>query len=186
MKKAAFIILLIGMLSVHNLKAQNKVSFFEEHIDFSIDKDYFTINGIYSFCNHSGVKVNQTILFPFAVEVTEIDSIRIVNLKTSSGIGFNPSGKLISFTIPILPNDTVDINLFYRQKTSVSNKYIITSTKAWGKPLEKADYSLTADKDISIKTFSYTPDSFNKKRKIYFWHKENFMPETDFIVTLND
>ena len=184
MMKIKIIILLTYSLSYFNSNAQNQVSFFEEYIDFSIDKQHFTINGIYSFCNYSDREINQPILFPFADDVLEIDSIRVVNLKTSSNVAFTKSGKYISFVLKIMPKDTVDLNIYYRQKTVSSNKYIITSTKAWGKPLEKAFYSLTVDKGINIKSFSYQPDSFKKKKRIYFWKKDNFMPDEDFIVTI--
>ena len=186
MKKAKFFVLLICSLGLFNSYSQNLISFFEEHIDFALDKQYFTINGIYSFCNHSDREINQSILFPFADEVSEIDSIRIVNLKSSSNVAFTKSGKYISFNLSIMPKDTVELNIYYRQKTTISNKYIITSTKSWGKPLEKAFYSLTVSQGVKIKSFSYQPDLFKKKKRTYFWKKENFMPENDFIVIIEN
>jgi hypothetical protein len=82
--------------------------------------------------------------------------------------------------------DSVDIHIYYRQKSATSNKYILTSTQSWSKPLEKAIYTLTVDDDIKIKHFSYNPDDVQmiNKRKVYFWKKQDFMPETDFEVVL--
>jgi hypothetical protein len=164
------------------LKAQNQVSFFEEHIDFSIDDKYFSINGIYSFYNNSYELVNKHIAFPFAGNTSMIDSIRVFDLNKMQFLEFKTREKSISFILTLSPRDTLDINIFYRQYTSNKNTYIITSTQAWGKPLEKAVYTLTTAKDIIIKSFSYNPDTFiyAKGSKVYYWWKYNFMPQIDF------
>lgn len=169
------------------MQAQNDVSFFEEHIDFQIDSSYFTINGIYSFYNNSNGLVNQKIIFPFADKTTKIDSIRVLNLNTLKSTRFLRLDNAISFDLNIAAKDTVDINIFYRQRIAVENKYIITSTQSWGKPLEKAVYTLTTEVNQKIKSFSYEPDSSDSghNKKIYFWRKNQFMPKLDFIVTLD-
>ena len=181
-----FAIVLLG--TVFNLKAQEGVLFFEEHIDFSIDSNYFCINGIYSFQNKNNRDINQQIIFPFADELTKIDSIRIVNLNLDKKIDFSRKDNSVRFAVFLPANDTVDINIFYRQKTSAKNKYIITSTQFWEKPLEKAVYTLTAEQNIKIKSFSYLPDSIEEfnDRKLYIWEKYNFMPKEDFEIILEE
>lgn len=186
MKLYVFAVFVLLVSCFIELKAQTPVSFFEEHIDFTLNKQYFTINGVYSFRNNSDKSVNQPIIFPFADEVLNIDSIRVENLSASIKVPFKKKEKHIEFELKISSKDTVDINIFYRQKTSQINTYIISSTQSWGKPLEKAIYTLTADKKIKINSFSYLPNSVkqNKKIKTYFWRKENFMPKNEFTITL--
>ena len=76
------LLLCLILISVYSyLIAQNSVSFFEEHIDFKLDSKFFSINGIYSFYNNSNEIVNQKIIFPFAVKVNMIDSIKIIDLN---------------------------------------------------------------------------------------------------------
>lgn len=166
--------------------AQTNVSFYEEHIDFTLDSCYFCINGIYSFCNVTDMIINQNIIFPFACKSVDIDSVYIVNLKTKQFIPFHESERSVNFSLMLPAKDSVDIHIYYRQKSATSNKYILTSTQSWGKPLEKAIYTLTVDDDIKIKHFSYNPDDVQmiNKRKVYFWKKQDFMPETDFEVVL--
>ncbi len=185
-KPILWFVLLIGCYSL-NLRAQKPVSFFEEHIDFALESEYFSINGIYSFCNTSGTEINQTIIFPFADKTTTIDSIRIVNLNSGKTIKFQRLESSVLFNFTLSPKDTVDVNIFYRQKISVVNKYIITSTQTWGKPLEKAVYTLTTEKTLKIKSFSYPPDSVEaiKDKRIYFWEKQQFMPTSDFEITID-
>jgi len=171
-----------------NAQAQSPVSFFEEHIDFTLDNRYFSINGIYSFHNSADKTVNQSIIFPFTDKTTTIDSIRIINLNTSRKIKFDRLDSSVSFSFMLQPKDTVDINIFYRQKVTGTNKYIITSTQSWGKPLEKAIYTLTTAKDLKIKSFSYVPDSSKKinDKMLYSWRKEHFMPQVEFEVTIKE
>ena len=187
MKKIVFILFVLIGTNFH-LKSQGGVLFFEEYIDFSIDSDYFCVNGIYSFQNRNTQDINQQIIFPFADEAKEIDSIRVINLYLDKKIDFSRINNFIRFTVYLPVNDTVDVNIFYRQKTSVENKYIITSTKSWGKPLEKAVYTLTTDKNIKIKSFSYFPDSVKEfeDKNLYIWEKHNFMPKEDFEIILDE
>jgi len=188
MKKFIAFLFVVFFGTTFYLKAQGGVLFFEEYIDFSLDSDYFSVNGIYSFQNRNNQDIEQQILFPFADVSTEIDSIRVVNLYSGRKIDFSRRGNFIRFAVFLPVNDTVDVNIFYRQKTSAKNTYIISSTQSWGKPLEKAVYTLTAEKNIKIKSFSYSPDSVKKldDRKIYFWEKYNFMPKHEFEIILYD
>ena len=185
-KHSLYLCLLFVSLSFYQ-QAQNHVSFFEEHIDFTLDAGYFVINGIYSFHNDAEKDISQQIVFPFADKTATIDSIRIVNLSTGGKIRFDrlENSVLFHFTLP--SKDTVDVNIFYRQKISTLNKYIITSTQSWGKPLEKAVYTLTTDRNLKIKSFSYTPDSTGMaaNKRLYFWKKQHFMPKMDFEITID-
>ena len=171
-----------------NLKAQSGVLFLEEYIDFSLDSNYFSINGIYSFQNKNNRAVNQQIMFPFADKSTEIDSIRVVNLYSGEKIDFIRKDSFIYFAVYLPVNDTVDVNIFYRQKTSTKNKYILSSTQFWGNPLKTAIYTLTAEKNLKIKSFSYSPDSVKELENstLYTWKKHDFMPKDDFEVMLDE
>lgn len=180
---------IVGILSfVFFTEAQNTVSFFEEHIDFSLENNYFTINGIYSFASKTGNSEVQQIIFPFDNETDLIDSIRIFNLNTFRNIEFKRLKNSVYFKISVPANDTVDLNIFYRQKISKTNKYIITSTQSWGQPLKKAVYTLTTDTNLKIKSFTYEPNSdrITNNKKVYLWEMQDFMPKNDFIITIND
>ena len=177
------IILLTGSFPI---EAQERISFFEEHIDFELDSVYFTINGIYSFRNLTNKNLNERIIFPFAEETTQIDSVCIINLNDLSRIRFERLKKAVVFFIDMPPRDTVDVNIFYRQKTAEKNTYIITSTQTWKQPLKKAIYTLTTSLPVDEKRFSY-PFIYKEKitdKILYRWEKSDFMPEKEFDVVL--
>jgi hypothetical protein len=178
------IILLTGSLPVWS---QEKISFFEEYIDFELDSIHFSINGIYSFKNLSEKRVSQRIIFPFAVETNQIDSIHILNLNDLNQIQFQRLKNAIEFYIIVAPCDTIDVNIFYRQKVTKTNTYIITSTQSWNKPLEKAVYTLISSLLVNEKQFSYPfvyKDVVNGKF-LYRWEETNFMPDKEFIVVID-
>lgn len=181
-----WICLFFSICNLH-IQAQNQVSFYEEYIDFTVDSNYFCINGIYSFSNASDRAVNQNVIFPFACGTTEIDSVCIVNINTHEPVFYRKSDCSVNFSFMLPAKDSVDIHIYYRQRSATNNKYILTSTQSWGKPLEKAIYTLTVDDDLKVKYLSYTPDDVQKTKNciVYFWRKKRFMPEVDFEVVLD-
>ncbi|MCL2650847.1 MAG: hypothetical protein FWD60_07460 [Candidatus Azobacteroides sp.] len=178
------IILLIGILPVY---AQEKISFFEEHIDFELDSAYFNINGIYSFYNPTDTEINQRIIFPVAVEMTQVDSIDIINLNDLNRIQFQRLKKAFTFFINMPPLDTVDVNIFYKQKTAKENTYIITSTQSWKQPLKQAVYTLTTSLPMDEEKFSYpsTSKEIINGKILYRWEKTNFMPDKEFEMIVD-
>jgi hypothetical protein len=177
---------ILTFLFLNNLLSQRPVSFPSEYIDFTIDSNYFTINGIYTFKNNKEKFSNINILFPFAVKTATIDSIRILNLNTLKDLKFKRLEQAISFSLQVPPNNTVELNIFYRQPTVTKNTYILTTTKSWGAALEEARYSLTTNRNLKIISFSFEPDSSNKNsiNKTYYWNKKDFTPVVDFEVIL--
>ncbi|MGE5395819.1 MAG: hypothetical protein ACM3P1_13835 [Candidatus Saccharibacteria bacterium] len=187
MKKSILFSLLIVLSLPIWLMAQNPVAFFEEHIDFALDSSSFCINGIYSFYNSSQEMVIQPILFPFAVTTESIDSIKVVDLNRQQLLSYKMMTNAIAFTINILPKDTLDIHIFYRQKASERNTYILTTTESWSRPLDYASYSLNAPSKMNIEAFSYQPDSIKVtgKHRLYKWRKHNFLPKHDFDIIID-
>lgn len=184
-------LLLLGLLVFafcSDALAQRNVSFYEEYIDFSLDSSSFCVNGIYSFVNVTDKEIHQQIMFPFAGKMAEIDSIRILNLNTGQALRFNRLESAVVFNLHLSAKDSVDVIVFYRQKRSTKNTYILSSTQSWGKPLETAVYALTVGSDIEIKSFSYEPDTVKviNNQKVYLWKKNDFMPVADFEIILNN
>lgn len=178
---------LLFILSIPTaMMAQKPVSFPSEYIDFTIDNECFTINGIYTFRNNTGTTIFHDILFPFVNEVSQIDTISIVDLRNFQRVPFKKLKKEVVFNLNIAPNDSTEINIFYKQKRTHKNVYILTSAQSWGEPLEKAVYTLTIDKNLKIDSFSIEPDSAKTgdEYTTYFWSKFNFMPQTDFEITI--
>lgn len=162
------------------LSAQKPLQFVDEKIDFTLNNDHFTINGIYCFLNNSDAVIKQTILFPFSKDSDSVIVKRIFNLTYSENLSFQKLNNAVAFKIIFLPKDTVRVNIAYSQSTAKENIYVLESTQTWGQALIRADYSLAFDSSIQIDSLSLKPDSL--VNNVYYRTKQNFFPDEDFKI----
>jgi hypothetical protein len=164
------------------LLAQGELQFISESIDFELNSDQFSANGIYVFVNSTNREIQQSILFPFAPKAVSVDIKRVYNLTYNQNLPYQFLSNSIIFKLIVFPTDTVLLNISYAQKTDIENIYILTSTHAWKAPISEANYSLRFDPAIRIDSFSYKPDRV--EGEVYFWEKSNFYPEYDFKILI--
>ena len=182
-------LLFLSFLSLFGLPFQGKppVSFIEEFIEFRLKETTFTVNGNYYFVNNTPSAVSKEINYPFPVSISTIDSVHVFDLTLGRFLDIKKQARAISFNLVVLPYDTVKLNIFYQQKGVMDTiHYILTTTKIWGEPLKKAEYTFETERFRKIKSFSYSPDkstTTDDKQK-YFWKKKDFLPERDFLVIL--
>jgi hypothetical protein len=180
------LVLTISLL-IYACSYGQELVFKREDITFRLSKKYLSVEGYYWFTNNTSKDVHGVIYFPYGDDdkTGPVDSIEIYKM---------PEGKIIQyytkdnpgfyFELNIPAKDSAICRIKYRQKVIAdSAKYILLSTKTWKAPLEAAEYKLIIDKDIIIKRFSYIPDKEYtvNGEKIYYWKKNNFMPERDMI-----
>jgi len=170
------------LLLPHFVKAQDKLQFISEMIDFEINNTQFLTNGIFVFANNSNREIKQMMIFPFSQDTDSIKIKRVFNLSYNQSIRYQLIDKGIAFKIVFLPNDTVKINISYSQARQHENIYLLNSTLTWGKALQTARYSLTFDESVIIDSISYKPDKI--EGNIYYWNKKNFYPEDDFKIMI--
>ena len=164
--------------------AQGSLEFVSERIDFSIDSDLFTVNGIYVLANTSDRPIHQRILFPFSGNSDSVDVKRVFNLSYGAELEFSKVNKGITFRMVVMPGDTVYLNIAYDQKTERENTYILESTQLWGKPLQRADFSLSFDNSVTIDSLSLKPCAFINNK--YYWYKTDFFPGENFTVRIKN
>jgi hypothetical protein len=177
-----YFLLFICLQLIVSAFGQGKLEFFGEKIDFTIDKERFSTNGIYFFANTSGKDIVFPIFFPFAKNADSITVRQVFNISYSQNIDYQFKQNGILFSLSVLANDTVYVNIAYSQLTTKENMYILSSTQAWKKPLKQADYTLKTDDSISILEFSYPPD--RQSGNIYYWNKTDFYPEKEFSIKI--
>ena len=164
------------------------LEFYSEDITFEIKNNYFYVNGIYHFCNVSEKEIKKLLFFPFPIDSIygEVDSFKVTDLNrdlVNNIVKKNEKGAY--FTIKLEPYGITKYRIFYRQKL-LENKaeYILTTTQRWGKAFEQANYQLIVSDKTRIDSRSYQPDSCITKynKKVYFWHREDFMPDRNMII----
>ena len=166
----------------------SSLHFSEEYIEFRLDKNIFTVNGDYLFVNPGNRVISKTIMYPFPVDISLIDSVHVFNKQSGTFLPLKKERRDVRFNILLAPRDSLKLNIFYRhQQRSDTLIYILTTTKNWRQALRKAEYSFESDPEVSIKSFSYKPDKISggQGHKRYFWIRHQFMPEKDFLIILN-
>ncbi len=163
------------------------VNFIREDINFTLDPDYFYVDGYYWFANDSDGNIDGTIFFPVGekTEKSLFDSVYVFKMPLNilqRILKQTTSGFFFKLNIP--GRDTLVYNIKYRQKiTSDSVTYILLSTRTWNRSLTIAEYKLILKPGIVVSKFSYAPDKefFINHDIIYFWKRKNFMPEKNLM-----
>ena len=184
MKKLSILFILFFITDIFSLDLQ----FFREDLSFEIKEYHFFIDGLYYFRNTSNKELKQRLIYPFPQNPAygKVDSLFVINVIDSTITANMQIGdKGASFTIQIEPDSTAVYRICYRQELKDKKaEYILTTTQTWGRPFEQVNYTLTFPKELSLDSLSYMPDSLREEnnRYIFFWYKENFMPDRNFII----
>ncbi len=158
-----------------------------EDITFILNKNNFYVSGDYYFRNNSNQEIKQQIYYPIYTDsvINSFDSASVFCYNTNQKTEFRRVNDGIIFHINIPPKDSAQYKISYKQSLAGSYaRYILTTTKSWGKPLQTANYYLISDKKIHVDFFSYNPiktSDFGEKI-IYQWSFAGFMPTKDFEI----
>jgi hypothetical protein len=171
---------------------KTSIEFFKEEITLSVNDSEAVIHGIYFFRNNTEQGGDFPVLFPFYVDSLSLfphlirpyimDSNKVVDIKFRSVEKANS----ISFTIPLKPKSITTWYFDYSQKIKASRaRYIITSTNAWGKPLQEATYKFIAPCGFdNIKTWPGADTSYREgPDMIFLVHLRDFLPQKDMEIS---
>jgi hypothetical protein len=105
-------------------------------------------------------------------------------------VQFSPDqkGKGFFITIGSGPMETCTLDVSYSQKSrNGEGRYILTSTAAWGRPLEWGEYHIEIPENIRLDSVSFKPDTIQiiGEKKIFTFRKTNFSPLKDICFRWN-
>ena len=176
--------LLLGCLGVHS----QRLDFFREDLTFQIDSTYFTVSGQYYFRNNTSSQQRNLISYPLPrlTDGSLFDTIMVFSEENpATPLELHFQDTLVSFSIGVEPGSEKQITIFYSQRHNGNYaKYILTTTKYWGKPLQLAEFKLVVPEYINIKSCFEPPDKISvfDDTSIYRWTRRNFMPAKDFEI----
>jgi hypothetical protein len=163
------------------------LEFFREDLDFVLSEAQFEVSGTYFFRNETDREIKRILFYPFPADSSygEITTFSAICVIDSADVSKGFSDKGANFIVNLKPGESKGYFLSYKQKI-YGNKaeYILTTTKAWGKPFEEVNYTLAIPKEILLDSLSYFPDSlttFDDSYKL-FYHKTIFMPDRNFQI----
>lgn len=170
---------------------KRQVEFFKEEITMAITDSTSSISGVYYFRNNTEKDKPYAVAFPFYVDGVShypheiraytVDGDDTLTIETEALEGRNT----IRMRIPLKPNQVTIWYLDYTQRIeSEYARYILTSTSAWGQPLEEATYRFIIPMNYGIIETWPRVDKVRKvKPNLEIWcEKINFMPDQDMRI----
>lgn len=181
-----FVVLLMMASQSYSQSVSQSVSFYREDLDFRLSEYMFEVDGWYYFRNNTNKEISQIMIYPFpdTLKYGEILYVRVSGRNDTTSQPVKQSKFGATFMLHIAPYDTTSYRISYGQRNKCNEaRYIITTTKSWGERFKKASYNLKIMPEISLETTSIKPDSVVQKSDCtyYYWYRENFMPDTDFL-----
>jgi hypothetical protein len=184
--KKTFLIFLFFCL-ICGMKAQS-VDFLGENINITVRHDSVTVEAMYFFKTTDPAPVNIMIFYPVSKvgERLQLGNIQVTSVDQGVPVEYELSDEGLGFGIVVIPNEEARYRVTYTQKRGADEfRYILTSTRAWGKALKFSHFSVTAPKSYpKIGSYSYEPTFTQDMGKTLYheWSFKDFMPEKDFVI----
>jgi hypothetical protein len=189
MRHIRYVCLLIAVVAVIQLalSSTSVAQFVREEISIRVHGSYCTLDGRYEFKNTQNDAALWPIFYPLlsTVAIPLADSIRIYDADTAEPLPFESGSNGVSFSIPMPPLGSKTIQITYRQRTPKERmEYILTTTKKWGKPLERATFRVIVPDSLRLTHISIPYDSLMKRGHDveHLIRKKAFMPRSDLVV----
>ncbi len=175
------LILICGPLFGQNL------IFNQEKIELNIDNERCCLKGTYYFQNRSNMIAERMMYYPFSVNygLTTPYSMSVTDLRDHKNIAFNAYNQGIVFPLMVQPLGEVVYEVIYCQQAPQQKmEYILTTTKAWKKPLNQAEFVIKLSPGLHLEYLSIPWDSvqISSSTTSFFISRYQFMPDSNLIV----
>ena len=166
------------------------VLFHSEIIRIFIEPDSLRIEGRYFLEGTGEVERTVPLFYPYP-EDERLGGARTLLLEgrtTGDWVPLDftedPRGRGARWWIPVRPGSGLEVRTEYRQqRLDDYGRYIVTSTRAWGRPLEHARFEVYLPLQAVRPEFSHPfvrdPESAGQ---VWIFELDNFWPERDIIV----
>jgi len=170
-----------------NTIRQNPVDFIRERVMLEVNGDSVTVTGTYWFSVNDNTVKRLPIMYPFPVDETA-EYPSHVELVGANGepMEFRESRESSSIRFAMDLAYPPEFTVTYTQHiTKPEARYILTTTSAWQKPLEHAEFivSLPERYNMVSLSYDYTTNKLENGRRIYSFSRDNFMPDHDITVS---
>ncbi len=167
------------------------LSFDSEWIRLAIVDDSLEVRGTYDLTCFERSAGPVSLFYPFpedsllggarmvaasaSVDGGEPRSLRWEPSRAASGVRWNT---------PPCDGDTLTLETVYRQALLADYaRYIVTTTKAWQRPLRRARFEIRLPEKATPVEFSYPFEARTDSAGVYYTYEaREFMPETDIVV----
>jgi hypothetical protein len=155
----------------------------EELIDLSVHEKDIEVRATYVYKNPWPFPIEQGFCVPLPVDSKHPmpEPVTLTQVKTAEPVPIRNWFGRRTFELTFGPQETVPVQLYYKQDApNRTATYILTSTRAWMRPLRQAVYKLHCDESLSIAS-NYPMECCGKTN--WSWRRTNFMPDRDWQVS---
>jgi hypothetical protein len=163
------------------------LQFAREEVSFAVFDSSCNVTADYTFRNISDLSIRQTLFYPLPVHQSQPfpDSLTVVDAATGAAVPYAASANGISFAITIAPRVERRYGVRFTQRTPLrSLEYILTTTRAWARPLDYAKFSVTMSSVSVLASSTFRPDrqTVGNGKRVYVIEKRQFMPDCDLVI----
>lgn len=174
------------------LRAVTAVEFPRETITMTVDSALVSIHGVYEFRNNLPRNVELPVTFPFAVDESADYPHAVAVFVRADGdsvpVPFEerrPAHE-VAFHLTLPASRTLHWEVRYRQRVHGSRgRYVLTSARAWGKPLESGDYRFVLPRALRVVEAWPEPEreELAGERRVLSAHREAFLPDREMQIS---
>jgi hypothetical protein len=149
-----------------------------------VSPGFVEVRGMYHFTFSGKERITGIMHYPFPLDSSHAwpDSISIPGrrfLETDSGVRLK---------MRFRPGHEESLFVYYRQPVLWNTaRYIVTTTRRWYRPIDRAWFRVTVPKDLPEVRLNYEPDStvLTDTSITWLFTRGPFWPSEDVIVTWN-
>lgn len=161
------------------------VRFDRERIEVQVERGQIQVQGLYHFTNASWLPAVVRLRVPFPVDRDHLQP-EVLTLCEAAEDGRELAeirplmrGGDVMLRLVFRPRQAKWLRVDYAQRTRVANGcYLLTTTRTWRRPMQRADYVLRLPRDFELASSNY-PVSLALapgQWKVYSFSKTNFYP----------
>ena len=152
--------------------------------------DSLEVDGTYWLvCGREGGTLGILYPFPADPRMGEARAVRL-EIRAPGGawapVDFAalPNGAALRCQVPLLAADTLEFHAVYRQALRENyGRYIVTTTRAWGRPLRRARFTFTPPPGMRLASASYPFElEEGAEPTRYAYQADGFWPAEDILV----
>jgi hypothetical protein len=159
--------------------------FARESIAVFVDVRFLRVEGVYEFKNESKAPYSQSLFYPFPVDTLHPPPGYVSVRQGDRPIRFRKRRNGVSFPVDLPAGSTATVRVVYEQECyDNTGCYILTSTSAWNRPLEAAEFEITVADGVELEWVAYdvTPAPDRSGARVYRFSRTDFMPEKDLCL----
>lgn len=185
MRCIAGIILVSFIASSSFGSTRREVTFERESIIITVGVRKINVEGTYTFRNSSTEMQILSLLYPFPVDSLHPFPTLIRVTTHGEIVPFDRMGQTVHFLINIEADSCKEIVVRYEQVCLDSSAcYILTTTSAWDKALDVADFEIKIPEDITLEWTSYEIEQMIKTQGEMSckFSRKHFMPTKNLCI----